>query len=60
MTPREADKIIKAGQPVTVRNTVWNEQFTVVFVGRDRWNMFTDQGGVMDRGELVVVPPQDG
>jgi hypothetical protein len=54
MTPRQADKLIKDGKPVTVRNTFYDETFTAVFVRRDRWNVYTEDG-CYDRGELELV-----
>ncbi len=56
MTPREADKIIKAGRVVTVSNIRRpNEKFSRFFVKRDRWNIYSADGGVFDRGELELV-----
>ena len=56
MSPREADKIIKAGKPVRCMDTFFKQEMTLLFVARDRWNIFTDTGGVYDRGELEVLP----
>ena len=55
MTPREADKIIKAGKPVTVHSEDFNETFTAVFTNRDRRNIYADYGGKFDRADLVIV-----
>jgi len=41
MTPRQADKVIKAGLPVTVRDN-YGDTFTARFTRRDRWNIWTD------------------
>lgn len=57
MSPREADRIIRSGQPVTVRNEHYDETFTAEFVRRDRWNLYTADGGIYDRTELQVVRP---
>lgn len=53
MTPRQADRIIRAGRPVAVRTM--GETFTALFISRDRWNLYTDHGAVFDRGELELV-----
>ena len=42
MTPREADKIIKAGKPVTVHHSYFNETFTAIFTKRDRSSIYAD------------------
>lgn len=55
MTPREADKIIKAGKPVMVTNQFEDKPFKVVLVSRDRWNVTTADGGVFDRGDMKLV-----
>jgi len=58
MTPRQADKLIAGKTPVTLHNTHFNETFgPVIIIGRDRWNVFTTDGGTYDRGELEVVAP---
>ena len=54
MTTREADRIIRAGQPVTVHNPFYGETFTAVFVRRDRYNIYTEEGGKFDRKELQL------
>ena len=54
MTPREADRIIKAAQPVKVSSRLEPEGFTALFVRRDRWNIYSADGGVFDRGELTL------
>lgn len=56
MTPKQADKLIKLGQPVTVRNETFNETFTATFVSRDRHTISTEDGGLFERDELEVVP----
>ena len=55
MSPKQADKIIKAGKPTTVHDTFRNETFTKTFISRDRWDIFSSDGGVFDRGELDVI-----
>lgn len=58
MSPREADRIIKAGKKVAVEVKpglpFGGERFTAVFVRRDRWNIYTDEGAVFDRGDLIL------
>ena len=56
MTTREADKIIKQAKPVTVHNSHWDETFTATFVKRDRYLIYSEDGGVFERDELEVVP----
>ena len=55
MTPRQADQLIKNGKPVRVHNATYGETFTILLVKRDRYNVYTDTGGVFDRAELQVV-----
>jgi hypothetical protein len=55
MTTRQADQIIRKGQPVTVRDTHFNEVFTTTFVRRDRWHLYTAKGGVYERGDLTLL-----
>ena len=55
MTPRQADRIIKKGEPVTFYEPFEGRTFTRVFVRRDRWNIYTEQGEKLDRGELTLV-----
>ena len=55
MTPRQADQLIKSGKPVTVHNATYGETFTITIVRRDRYNVYTDTGGVFDRVELQVI-----
>ena len=54
MTPKQADKIIAAGKPVTVHNKHFNETFTATFVRRDRTRIYSNSGGIFDRAELDV------
>jgi len=56
MTTREADKIIKKGEPVTVHNAFYNETFSARFVRRDRYRLYSDDGGIYERNELEIVP----
>ena len=58
MTPRDADKIIKYGKPVTVHNTHFDETFTKVFVKRTRYLIMSADGGVFERDELEIVAPK--
>ena len=55
MTTRQADKLIKDGKPVTIHNTFYCETATVTLVSRDRWNVRTECGMVLDRGELEII-----
>lgn len=55
MTTREADKIIKNQQPTTVYNSFYKETFTKVFVRRDKFKLYSADGGVFERKELEIV-----
>lgn len=55
MTPREADKIIKAGKPVMVTTHLDHEPQEITLVSRDRWNVRSATGGVFDRGDMKLV-----
>ncbi len=56
MTPRQADKIIKEGKKVTVMSTQFTELLPdKLFVRRDRWNIYSEDGGVYDRGDLEII-----
>lgn len=56
MKPGEADRLIRTGNLVTLRNPRFNETFgPVALVSRDRWNVYASDGGCYDRGELVIV-----
>jgi hypothetical protein len=55
MTTKQADKIIKTQTAVTVRNSHFGETFTATFIRRDRYNLYSADGGVFDRGELEIV-----
>lgn len=57
MTPREADRIIKKGQPVWVRSYL-NDVFEAVFVRRDRRNIYTADGGTFSRDDLQILPTE--
>lgn len=54
MTPKQADKIIAAGAPVTVRH-VSGETFTKVFTARDRRGIESSDGGKFERADLEIV-----
>ena len=56
MTPRQADRAIKSGKPVTLHNARFNETFVAVIVGRDRYTVTTSTGGRFERNELVMLP----
>jgi len=55
MTPKQADKIIKAGVPVTVKNFQFGETFTAIFVSRDRFSITTQDGGLYSRDDLDII-----
>jgi hypothetical protein len=57
MTPKQADGLIKSGKPVTVFNIVYKESLTITITGRNRWDIYTSDGGVMDRGDLEILEP---
>lgn len=44
MTPKQADKLIKAGKPVTVRSKHWGDEFTTTFFKHDRWYIYSEHG----------------
>ena len=54
MTPKQADKIIRAGVPVTVYDTWTRETFTRTFVSRDRRCIESSDGGKFHRDDLEV------
>ena len=54
MTPKQADKLIKSGQPVELRS-MYGEVFVAVIVRRDRWNIYLADGAVMDRSDCEVI-----
>ena len=54
-TIKQADKIIKAGKKVTVRDSLFHQTFTALFVRRDRWNIYCKHGGIFDRQALEVI-----
>lgn len=55
MSPKEADKAIKAGKPIKVYNDRFRETFTFTPVSRDRWNIIGSRGEKFDRGELKII-----
>jgi hypothetical protein len=55
MSPKEADKVIKAGKPITVYNDYFRETITFIPVSRDRWNIIGSKGEKFDRGELKIL-----
>ena len=57
MTPKQADKIIASGQPVTVKSEEYGESFMVTFTERNRHSITSADGGIYDRSDLTVVPP---
>ena len=55
MTPRRANQAIKQGLEILVRTPLEDAPFHVHLVGQDRWNVFTADGQVFDRGDLLEV-----
>jgi len=55
MTTREADKLIRAGVEVKVRSAFYGEEFTALFVSRDRRLIRSSTGGVYERADLILV-----
>lgn len=55
MTPKQVDRAIKSGEPVTLHNARYNETFTAVLVSRDRYTVTTSTGGRFERDELQIV-----
>ena len=60
MTSRQADKIIRKGKPVQVHSQEYEETFTALFVNRTRWSITTSDGGIFDRGDLVIEETDKG
>lgn len=52
MTPKQATKNI--GKQITVK-TFFGEVAQITIVRCDRWNVFTSDGGVFDRGDLTII-----
>ncbi len=55
MTPKQADKIIRDGQPVTVRSIEYGDRFIATFTERDRRSITSHDGGIYDRADLEIV-----
>lgn len=55
MTTKQADRIIKAGNVVAVRDKQFGTCFTALFIRRDRYNIYTQDGGIFDRASLELV-----
>ena len=55
MTPREADRIIRLGVKVQVKDKYSSETFWAVFVRRDRRHIETADGGLFERIDLEIV-----
>lgn len=55
MTPEKADRIIKLGQPVTVRDTTTNRTFIRIFVKRKERTIRTDQGEAYNITNLQLI-----
>ena len=54
MTPKQADILITAGAPVTVRSKQYQQTATLLFISRDRHSIRCANGGVYDRADLSV------
>lgn len=54
MTTKEADRLIKTGEPVVVVDPAWGIPFRAVFTSRDRTTISTDSGKWL-RSPLVVL-----
>lgn len=54
MTSKQADKLIRSGEKVTVVNSFYNEEITTVFISQDRHNVYSIDGGKFDRAELTI------
>ena len=54
MTPRQADRVIRAGVPVRVWFPRYGETGELLFVRRDRWNIYSADGGSFDRGDCKL------
>lgn len=55
MTTKQADKLIADRKLITVKSKYYDEQFTVVFNRRTRFNIYTVDGGCFDRKDLELV-----
>ena len=53
MSPSQADRIIKAGRQARFRDDFYGETFVATLASRDRWNVTTTNGAIMDRGDLT-------
>ncbi len=58
MTPQQADRIIKAGVPVTVRDA-YGDVFTRVFTARDHRMIEVSTGGRFERSDLTIIAPAE-
>ena len=57
MTAREADRTIASGQPVRVVWPLYHESGIITIARRDRYNIYTADGGVYDRADTELVKP---
>lgn len=57
ITTRQADKLIKSGEQVKIREVNYPDSkiFTVRIVGRDRWSVMLDDGAKISRDELEII-----
>lgn len=54
MTPRQADKIIKAGLPVQFTELGYDTVHTLLFVSRDRFLISGVGGELFERADLTL------
>ena len=54
LSPKQADRLIKSGDIVTLWNHRWNEVWTGVIVSRDRWCINTADGCRFERNEMYL------
>lgn len=63
MTPREADRAIKAGKAIVVRSKDFNETFTFTPLSRNRWTIYGSyesnghvyNNGAFERADLDIM-----
>jgi hypothetical protein len=55
VTTREIDKLIKADKSVQVYFPEYRETAILHIIRRDRWNVYTDNGGKFDRSDMELI-----
>ena len=55
MTPKQADKIIKASAPVQFTERGFTQVHTLRFISRDRWLIRGEHGESFERADLTIV-----